>query len=160
MRKLAILALAASPLLMAGQCSSPNTTATTAAMSATISAAATASPKIAKAVVLVDAKIAAASARVSTYCTVMQIGLGGVALFGSSNGAVAAAKIAVNDFCLNPPTDPVSAVTLLEAAYSDLQAQGITAKSLQKLSLTQSRFAAHRLIKLHLDFRNLHSLRG
>lgn len=148
MRKLAMLVLAV-PLAL-GACNHAKTTDTTAALQATLSAASTASPKVASAIVTVNAKIASASAKVSQYCTLARVSLAGASLFGSSNGAVAAARTVVADFCDAPPADPVSAVTLISATVDDLKAQGITAKSVQHLSLAQDRYAAKRLMRLHL----------
>lgn len=146
--RLALLVLAV-PLAL-GACQRAKTTDTTAALSATLSAASTASPKVAAAVVTVNSKIAAASQKLANYCAVMRVGLAGASLFGSSNGAIAAARTVVADFCDAPPSDPVSAVVLVQAAISDLKAQGITAKSVQHLSLAQGRFAERRLMRLHL----------
>lgn len=148
MRKIALLAVAL-PLALAS-CNHAKTTDTTAALSATLAAASTASPRVASAIVTVNSKIAAASARLANYCTVARVGLGGASLFGSSTGAIAAARTVVADFCDAQPTDPVSAVTLIAATVDDLKAQGITPKTVQHLSLSQDRYAAKRLMRLHL----------
>lgn len=160
MRKLFGATMALCLLAATAACNDKDATAATAALKSTIGAAAQASPKVASAVATVDSKIAAASAKLATYCLVGRTGLGGASLFASSTGAVAALRIAVSDFCDNPPSDPVSAVTLLQAAVSDMQAQGITTKSVVHLSLAQGRYAARRLTKLHLQYGHLRGRRG
>lgn len=146
MRKFLMLALI--PIALSA-CNRPNTAATTAALSATLGAAASTSPKLASAITTVDAKIARASAQISNYCTLARVSLAGASLFGSSTGAVAAARVVVADFCDNPPSDPVSALALIQATVSDLKAAGITGKTVQQLSLHQQAYAAKRLIRLH-----------
>lgn len=147
LRKICVVAIAC---LVLGACQKPNAAATTAALKATLAAAQTTSPKLASAINTVDAKIAKASQQVAAYCLVMRTALVGVSLFGSANGAVAGARTVVADFCDNPPSDPVSALALIQATITDLKAQGITATSVQKLSLQQDRYAAKRLMRLHL----------
>ncbi len=132
-----------------GACQKADPAATAAALQATLGAASATSPKLASAAATVNAKITSAAAKLAQYCTVARVGLAGASLFGSSTGAVAAARTVVSDFCDSPPSDPVSAYTLVQGAVSDLRSQGITAKSVQRLSLHQSAYAEKRLMRLH-----------
>lgn len=152
MRKLAI---AFGCVLALGACQKPDAASTAAGLQATLGAASAASPRLATAAAAVNAKIAAASAKLAQYCTVAQIGLAGASLFGSAGGAVSAARTVVNDFCTTPPSDPVSAYTLVQGAVTDLKAAGITTKSVQRLSLGQASYAEKRLVRLHMQARRL-----
>ncbi len=145
MRKIAFVCLL--PLAI-GACQKADPAATAAAIQAT-SGAISATPRLATAAATVNAKIAAASAKLAAYCTLATVGLAGASLFGSAGGAVAAARTVVSDFCDSPPSDPVSAYTLVHGAVTDLKAQGITTKSVQRLSLQQSAYAEKRLMRLH-----------
>jgi hypothetical protein len=143
------------PLVALGACQKPDAAATAAALQATLGAAAATSPKLAAAAIAVNSKIASASAKLSAYCTLAEVSLAGASLFGSAGGAISAARTVVSDFCSAPPSDPVSAYTLVQGAMADLQAHGITTRSVQKLSLQQDRYAAKRLMQLHLAAKKL-----
>ncbi len=147
MRKLAIAAICL-PMALAA-CQKADPAATAAALQATLGAASAVSPRLASAAATVNAKITTASAKLARYCAVATIGLAGASLFGSASGAVAAARTVVADFCDSPPSDPVSAYTLVQGAVTDLRAQGITASSVQRLSLQQTAYAEKRLMRLH-----------
>jgi hypothetical protein len=151
-----VLALACIlPLAALGACNKADPAATAAALQATLGAASATSPKLAAAALTVNAKIASASAKLSAYCTLAEVSLAGASLFGSAGGAISAARTVVSDFCSSPPSDPVSAYVLVQGAMADLQAHGITVKSVQKLSLQQDRYAARRLMQLHLAAKKL-----
>ncbi len=147
MRKLAIVTVCL-PLALAA-CQKPDAAATAAALQATLGAASATSPRLASAAATVNAKITSAAAKLARYCTLAQVGLVGASLFGSASGAIAAARTVVDDFCSSPPSDPVSAYTLVQGAIGDLKAQGITTSGVQRLSLQQSAYAEKRLMRLH-----------
>lgn len=127
MRKLIILAPVC---LLIGGCvvgGSKNISATVAAARA----AAATNSATAKVANTVDAKVASASARLASYCPLIQGVLNaagiGSSIFSTGNvpKAVSAAKVVASDFCSSVPTDIVSGATLVQAAVSDLQSQGM-----------------------------------
>lgn len=141
MRNLRIATLIAVSCLL-GACVTPKQTqATTAAVGVLVGGAAAASPKIAAAVNTVNAKIAAASAVVSQKCLTAKLLIGGTQLVTntSATGLLKATQILVDDYCSAPPVDVASAATLLTGAVADLQANGITVKSVTQLHLLLAR---------------------
>ncbi len=121
-----ILAICVTGAMLSG-CNQTTASKLNTAGALVLDAASSVSPGVAKASATASGKVAAASAKIATYCPQIQLVLGVSSIFvsGQAQQALQAASSASAKFCMAPPTDVVSAAVDIEQIFFSLQNAGL-----------------------------------